>query len=260
MKKDYNSIKELNQYVAENIKVLPKETYQSIIDDFDLRFTHESTKIEGNTLSIAEVKTLLVDKVSIGGKDLRELYEVTNNEKAYRIIKSRLEEGAALDEELIKDVHQVVMENILEGGLYRSYNVRITGADFSPPDWTEVRTAMKWFMSDFETKKSDLNPIELASYVHAEFVRIHPFQDGNGRTARLLLNFMLMKAGYQPVIIEAKDRPIYYESLNNFAVTGNLESFYEFILDKEKLILEDLQSEVCKVMKQQKIYRKQQKI
>lgn len=243
----YDEIKQLNDFVKENIDKLPKETYQSIVDDFDLRFTHESTKIEGNTLSIAEVKTLLVDKVSIGGKDLRELYEVTNNEKAYRLIKSRLEQGAALDEELIKDIHQVVMENILEGGLYRSYNVRITGADFTPPDWTEVRTAMKWFMADYDTKKPTFNPIELASYVHAEFVRIHPFQDGNGRTARLLLNFMLMKAGYQPVIIEAKDRPIYYESLNDYAAAGNLENFYSFILDKEKLILEDLKSEIDKV-------------
>ena len=170
----YDEIKQLNDFVSENIDKLPKETYQSIVDDFDLRFTHESTKIEGNTLSIAEVKTLLVDKVSIGGKHL----------------------SAELDEELIKDIHQVVMENIIEGGLYRSYNVRITGASFTPPDWTEVRTAMKWFMADFEAKKSDLNSIELASYVHAEFVRIHPFQDGNGRTARLLLNFMLMKAGW----------------------------------------------------------------
>lgn len=243
----YDEIKQLNEFVAENIDKLPKETYQSIVDDFDLRFTHESTKIEGNTLSIAEVKTLLVDKISIGGKDLRELYEVTNNQKAYKLIKSRLEEGAELDEELIKDIHQVVMENIIEGGLYRSYNVRITGASFTPPDWTEVRTAMKWFMADFEAKKSDLNSIELASYVHAEFVRIHPFQDGNGRTARLLLNFMLMKAGYQPVIIEAKDRPIYYESLNDYAVTGNLESFYSLVLDKEKIILEDLKSEIDKV-------------
>ena len=249
----YDEIRKLNDFVKENIDKLPKETYQSIVDDFDLRFTHESTKIEGNTLSIAEVKTLLVDKVSIGGKDLRELYEVTNNQKAYRLIKSRLEQGAALDEELIKDVHQVVMENIIEGGLYRSYNVRITGADFTPPDWTEVRTAMKWFMADFESKKFDLNPIELAAFIHAEFVRIHPFQDGNGRTARLLLNFMLMKAGYQPVIVEAKDRPIYYESLNEYAVTDNLDSFYSFILDKEKIVLEDLKSEVLKVMKQQKI-------
>lgn len=243
----YDEIKQLNDFVKENIDKLPKETYQSIIDDFDLRFTHESTKIEGNTLSIAEVKTLLVDKISIGGKDLRELYEVTNNEKAFRLIKSRLEEGAALNEELIKDIHQVVMENILEGGLYRNYNVRITGAGFTPPDWTEVRNNMKWFMVDFEAIKSNLDPIELASFVHAEFVRIHPFQDGNGRTARLLLNFMLMKAGFQPVIIEAKDRPIYYESLNEYAVADNLESFYSFVLDKEKLILEDLKSEIDKV-------------
>ena len=245
----YDEIRKINEFVAENIDKLPKETYQSIVDDFDLKFTHESTKIEGNTLSIAEVKTLLVDKVSIGGKELRELYEVTNNQKAYRFIKNRLEEGAALDEELIKDIHQVVMENILDGGLYRSYNVRITGAGFTPPDWTEVRNNMKWFIADFEAKKSDLDSIELAAFVHAEFVRIHPFQDGNGRTARLLLNFMLMKAGYQPVIIEAKDRPVYYESLNDYAVTGNLENFYNLVLDKEKNVLEDLKSEIYKVIK-----------
>ncbi|KGF04359.1 Fic family protein [Anaerococcus lactolyticus] len=247
MKKDYNSIKKLNQYVADNIKILPKETYQSIVDDFDLRFTHESTKIEGNTLSIAEVKTLLIDRVSIGGKDLRELYEVTNNEKAYKLIKNRLEQGAVLDEELIKDIHQVVMENIIEGGLYRSYNVRITGAGFTPPDWMEVRNNMKWFMADFEAKKSDLNPIELASYVHAEFVRIHPFQDGNGRTARLILNFILIKKGFQPVIIEAKDCPLYYKSMNDYSVKGDLESFYNIVMDKEKFALEDLKTEIDKV-------------
>ena len=108
---------------------------------------------------------------------------------------------------------------------------------------------MKWVIADFEAKKSDLNSIELAAFVHAEFVRIHPFQDGNGRTARLLLNFMLMKAGYQPVIIEAKDRPVYYESLNDYAVTGNLENFYNLVLDKEKNVLEDLKSEIYKVIK-----------
>lgn len=247
MKKDYNSIKKLNQYVADNIKILPKETYQSIVDYFDLRFTHESTKIEGNTLSIAEVKTLLIDRVSIGGKDLRELYEVTNNEKAYKLIKNRLEQGAVLDEELIKDIHQVVMENIIEGGLYRSYNVRITGAGFTPPDWMEVRNNMKWFMADFEAKKSDLNPIELASYVHAEFVRIHPFQDGNGRTARLILNFILIKKGFQPVIIEAKDCTLYYKSMNDYSVKGDLESFYNIVMDKEKFALEDLKTEIDKV-------------
>ena len=226
---------------------MPKETYQSIVDDFDLRFTHESTKIEGNTLSIAEVKTLLIDRVSIGGKDLRELYEVTNNEKAYKLIKNRLEQGAVLDEELIKDIHQVVMENIIEGGLYRSYNVRITGAGFTPPDWMEVRNNMKWFMADFEAKKSDLNPIELASYVHAEFVRIHPFQDGNGRTARLILNFILIKKGFQPVIIEAKDCTLYYKSMNDYSVKGDLESFYNIVMDKEKFALEDLKTEIDKV-------------
>lgn len=76
----FEKVSKLNDYVNDNIKYLPKETYKSMMEDFNVKFTHESTKIEGNTLSISEVKTILIDKLSIGGKELREIYEVTNNQ------------------------------------------------------------------------------------------------------------------------------------------------------------------------------------
>ncbi|MCW6700893.1 hypothetical protein NH288_02155 [Anaerococcus sp. NML200537] len=82
MKVTYRDLEKLKEYVNSNINSLPRQTYQSIVDDFEIKFTHESTKIEGNTLSISEVKTLLVDNISVGGKDLREIYEVINNQKA----------------------------------------------------------------------------------------------------------------------------------------------------------------------------------
>lgn len=245
----FEKVSKLNDYVNDNIKYLPKETYKSMMEDFNVKFTHESTKIEGNTLSISEVKTILIDKLSIGGKELREIYEVTNNQKANRYIHQMLAQGRELDEELIKDIHQIVMENIIDGGIYRRYNVRITGASFSPPDWTMVREDMKFFIMDYNTKTKVLNPIELASFVHAQFVKIHPFQDGNGRCARLLLNYVLMSRGFKALIIETSDRPRYYESLDKYAGTGELNDFNNLVIEKEYDILEDLKSEIDKAKK-----------
>lgn len=245
----FDQVKQLNDYVNDNIKYLPKETYKSMMEDFNIRFTHESTKIEGNTLSISEVKTILIDKLSIGGKELREIYEVTNNQKANRYIHQMLKQNRELDEELIKDIHQIVMENIIDDGIYRRYNVRITGASFSPADWTMVREDVKFFIMDYNTKTKVLNPIELASFVHAQFVKIHPFQDGNGRCARLLLNYVLMANGFKALIIEASDRPRYYESLDKYASTGDLDDFNKLVIEKEYDILEDLKSEIDKAKK-----------
>ncbi|MFR8505957.1 MAG: Fic family protein [Peptoniphilus sp.] len=214
-----------------DIKNISPSILEKIEEDIDLRFSHESTKIEGNTLSIYEVKTLLVDKTSIGGKDLREIYEVVNHKKAFDYIKSHLEED--LDEELIKDLHQILMDNIFSGGIYRNGNVRITGASFSPPSWEAVRQEMKNFIEDYKIKKENTHPVELAAWVHAEFIRIHPFQDGNGRSARLLLNFILMKRGYLPIVIEAKNRPAYYQALDNYGREGDLGLFLDMVRELE---------------------------
>lgn len=246
MKITYKDLEKLKEYVNSNISTLPRQTYQSIVDDFEIKFTHESTKIEGNTLSISEVKTLLVDNISVGGKDLREIYEVINNQKANKYISEEIKKGASLTEDLIKDIHQIVTENIIQGGLYRNHNVRITGASFRPPDWVEVRDNMKWLVDDFNHKKSKENPIEQAAFLHAEFVRIHPFPDGNGRCARLLLNFILETNGYKGIIINYTDRPRYYESFDKYATNNGLDDFYNLILEKEYEVLEDYKDEIDK--------------
>lgn len=152
MKVTYRDLEKLKEYVNSNINSLPSQTYQSIVDDFEIKFTHESTKIEGNTLSISEVKTLLVDNISVGGKDLREIYEVINNQKANKYIEGEIKKGANLTEDLIKDIYQIVTENIIQGSLTRNHNVRITGDSFRPPDWVGVRDNMKWLVGDFNEK------------------------------------------------------------------------------------------------------------
>ena len=111
--------------------------------------------------------------------------------------------------------------------------MRITGASFSPPSWEAVRQEMKNFIEDYKIKKENTHPVELAAWVHAEFIRIHPFQDGNGRSARLLLNFILMKRGYLPIVIEAKNRPAYYQALDNYGREGDLGLFLDMVRELE---------------------------
>ena len=95
-------------------------------------------------------------------------------------------------------------------------------------------------------KKSKENPIEQAAFLHAEFVRIHPFPDGNGRCARILLNFILEINGYKGIIINYTDSPRYYESLDKYATNKDLDDFYNLILEKEYEVLEDYKNEIDK--------------
>ena len=137
-----------------------------------------------------------------------------------------------LDENLIKDIHAIIMENIMVGGIYRSCDVAITGASHSPPSPNEIYSQIKYFYS--RLNRNDLNPIELAAWIHAEFVKIHPFTDGNGRTARLIMNYSLMSSGFLPININTDERIRYYESLDKYASENVLSSFADLVAELEE--------------------------
>ena len=213
-------------------------TLSSYEQDFELKFTHNSTAIEGNTLTLMETKVVLEDAISIGGKELREIYEVINHKKAYGYVKKCISENKPLTENIVKDLHAILTENIIIGGIYRNQEVRISGAGFTPPAGNEMYMQIKGFYEDLKTK-SDLNSIELAAWTHAEFVRIHPFIDGNGRTSRLLMNYQLLSQGFLPVSIAKEDRLNYYNTLEEFATKGNLEPFADFVAELEEQRLDE---------------------
>ena len=228
----------LAQQANRLLKKLPPEIIENYSQDFDIRYAHESTAIEGNTLTLREVALLIVDQISVGGKKLREIYEVTNHHKAFSYVRRLIEDGQELDEEILKNIHEIIMENIIPGGAYRAYPVRITGASFSPPDQYRLREEMKFFFMDLP-KKRKLHPLECAAWTHAEFVRIHPFVDGNGRTARMIINFEMMRQGFFPVAIKTADREKYYEALDVYATEGQLDSFIELLCHCEQETLLD---------------------
>lgn len=235
---NFERILEKKIQYEQNKSKIDSITLSSYEKDFELKFTHNSTAIEGNTLTLMETKVVLEDGISVGGKELREIYEVINHKKAYGYVKKCISENKPLTEEIVKDLHAILTENIIIGGIYRNQEVRISGAGFTPPSGNEMYLQIKGFYEDLKNR-SDLNPIEISAWTHAEFVRIHPFIDGNGRTSRLLMNYQLLLQGFLPVSIAKEDRLSYYNTLEEFAVTGNLKPFADFVAELEEQQLDE---------------------
>ena len=214
------------------------EALLSFDNSFDIEYAHNSTAIEGNTLTLIQTKTIIEDGLSVGGKELREIYEVANHAKAFSYVRKCVAEGRPLDENTVKDIHALLMENILIGGVYRNVEVRITGAGHRPPVPGEMYRQVKNFFADLPYK-TELNAIELAAWTHAEFVRIHPYADGNGRTSRMIMNYQLLSNGFLPVSVAKENRLEYFETLEAYAVNGDLVPFAEMIAGLEQQRLEE---------------------
>lgn len=213
-------------------KNIPERILEGFEAAFSIEYAHHSTALEGNTLSLIETKAVIEDRLSVGGKSLREIYEVDNHSRAFAFAKGKIAEGIPLNETLVKDMHEIIMDNIIQGGVYRSCDVAITGASHTPPPPNEMYRQIKYFYE--RLNRSDLNPIELAAWIHAEFVRIHPFPDGNGRTARLIMNYSLMSSGLLSVNISKDSRVKYYECLDKYASEDILAPFAELIAELEE--------------------------
>ncbi len=235
---DYDMLSQKKEQLAQLLSRLQKEALESFEKSFDVEYAHNSTAIEGNTLTLIQTKAILEDGLSVGGKTLREIYEVTNHAKAFAFVKKCVAEGKPLNEAITKEIHALLMENILVGGVYRSVEVRISGAGFRPPTPNEMFRQVKHFFAGLPYR-TDLNPIELAAWTHAEFVKIHPFVDGNGRTSRMLMNYQLMSAGFLPVSIAKENRLEYFDALEAYAVGGDLSPFAEMVSVLEEIRLDE---------------------
>lgn len=235
---DYDMLCQKREQLSLLCEQLPKEVLQSFDRSFEVEYTHNSTAIEGNTLSLIQTKAILEDGISVGGKALREIYEVVNHNKAFGFVKKCVTEGKALDETIIKEIHALLMENILTGGVYRNVEVRISGAKHKPPVPSEMYHQIKNFYADMPYKVKE-NAIEFAAWTHAEFVKIHPFVDGNGRTSRMIMNYQLLASGFLPVSIAKENRLEYFEALEAYAVEGDLNPFANMIAELEEQRLDE---------------------
>ena len=235
---NYNELlKKRDLFLSQKNKI-PEVAFESYENSFAIEYTHNSTAIEGNTLTLIQTKAILEDNLSVGGKSLREIYEIVNHKKSFDYVRKYISENKPLSESIVKDIHFMLMDNIITGGIYRNVGVRITGAKHKPPTPSEMYIQIKAFYAKLNDIQ-EMNAIELAAWTHAEFVKIHPFEDGNGRTSRLIMNYQLMINGFLPVSIAKEDRLAYFETLESYAVDGDLQPFAEMIADLESIQLDD---------------------
>jgi len=177
-----------------------------------IEYIYNSNAIEGNTLNLRETQLVLEEGITIGGKSLREHLEARNHPKAIEYVERIA--NRSLKEQDILALHQIIMKGIeTEAGKYRTTEVRIAGADFLPPPAYEIPFLIKGLIDWHNQNPDELRPIELASILHHKLVHTHPFHDGNGRVARLLMNLTLMRGGYPMAVILNVDRKKYYDAL-----------------------------------------------
>ena len=201
-------------------------------EDLILRWTYHSNAIEGNTLTLLETKVVL-EGITVGGKALREHFEAINHRNAIYYVEDIIKKEEPFSEWQIRNIHQLILKNIDDenAGRYRQQNVLISGATNTPPDYTLLNDKMAQFIDWYNTEADLIHPIARAAKVHADFVGIHPFIDGNGRTSRLLMNLELMKAGYPPCVITVENRLAYYEALDQWMASGQTEFFNQLVAD-----------------------------
>lgn len=207
-------------------------TQLAVVNDWlDVEYTYTSNWIEGNTLNRQETAMILEKGMTVAGKSLREHLEATNHLQAIHFIRSVVQKGHQyLTENTIKDIHKLILRGIDEkwAGVYRQIQVFIRGAAVEPPPPHEVPVRMRKLINWIQSIQ-EVHPVKVAADLHFRFVEIHPFLDGNGRTARLLTNLVLLGHGYPMMIIKTNEREAYIKAIEKGTLSGELNDFYEVI-------------------------------
>ena len=195
-----------------------------------MEWTYNTNAIEGNTLNLRETELVINRGITIGNKTIKEHFEAINHKAGIRYLYDFVKKKKELDEDVIFTLHKIILKNIddTEAGHYRKTNVMITGAIHIPPSAAKIQRSMNQFFEWYYLNKMKLSIAELAAWVHYKIVYIHPFADGNGRTARLLMNLILIQNGYPPAVILNVDRQKYYRVLKD-ADREKYSGFMDFI-------------------------------
>ncbi len=226
---DFSHIDSLKKDIDE-YRPFTKGLADSLQEKLIVEWTYNSNAIEGNTLTLSETKVVL-EGITIGGKSMVEHFEAVNHREAILFVEDLIHDKESLSEWSIRNIHALILKGIdnANAGKYRNENVVISGAKHVPPKHYEIENLMQKLMAEYQNKWKAFHPVVKATLLHGEFVKIHPFIDGNGRTSRLLLNFELMKNGYPPIIIKNEERARYYDVLDLAHTTMNYEPFIEFV-------------------------------
>jgi Fic family protein len=213
-----------------SLRPLAPAAVASLAAACDVEMVYASNSIEGNSLTLRETELVLSRGVTVAGKPLKDHVEAVNLSLAWQQVRELAAKGADLTEQDLLDLHRIVLTRVEDehAGRYRSAAVRIAGAKLVPPNPLKVPELMGEL---FASLTNIPEPLIRAATLHHGIARIHPFGDGNGRVARLAMNFILLAAGYPPVSVAPEDRAAYYAALEA-ADQGNFPAFLEFLTNQ----------------------------
>ena len=192
---------------------------------------YTSNAIEGNTLTRKETELVIDDGITSTSKHLQHYIEAVNHAKAFEKIITFLDEDKNINENFILNIHKIILTGLDDdnAGFYRNCRVRISGSTVIMPNPIKVPDLMTNFYN-WLSDNMDNEPIT-AILAHLKFVSIHPFVDGNGRCARLLMNTILLKFGFAPIVIRPTDRKKYLSVVENYQLKGNDKPYLTFMLN-----------------------------
>lgn len=225
------------------LRPLPEKSWASLTRLFaaeDVRFTWASNALEGNTLTLRETQRVLEDGATIAGKSLRDHLEAVNHAAAVRRMHDIAEHNELVTVHVMLELHGLLMRGIDDvwAGRIRNDAVAIAGTRYRPPNADLASAGLDESFARYAERKQREHPVLVAADLHYEIARLHPFFDGNGRTARLLMNAHLLQNHYPPLIIEPDRGGAYLDALDAGQDTGDAAAFRLFVADAMQLALE----------------------
>ena len=214
-----------------------------------VEYVHSSNALEGNTLTLGETETA-IRGMTVGGKTIQEIQEARNHPDAIRYMRQVAQRRTPITEEAIKQIHRLLLDKILDGpGEYRTGMITVPGANFTPPRSAEIPRLIRELVDWLDRNPWEYAPVEFAARFMHRLLVIHPFHDGNGRAARILMNLILLRNGYPTLTnISYRDRRQYLEALGE-ADLGNPEPLVNLIamsveeaLTKHLIAIEELEN------------------
>lgn len=226
-KKILNNIK--NNF-AKDLKAMPKSAKEKFIDNFMIKFTYETNKIEGSTLSLKETANLLEKGIS-PKKPIEDVKETEAHKKAFY---EMINQKKTLNLSTVLHWHKILFKESKPdiAGIIRKHNIGVAGSKTEFPFPAELEFLLKDFFRWYHKNKNKLNPVELAALVHLKFVSIHPFSDGNGRISRLIMNFVLHDKKYPMLNIHYVNRDSYYNALERSQVDKKDHIFVQYLVKR----------------------------
>lgn len=216
---DAETLQDLKESYKEWLKHTPPSIKNKLYEDFVIRFTYHTNAIEGNRLTLRQTALILKDKVIPSGVRAQDYNEAVNGKECLDFLKQCKGE---LNSTFLEKVNKILTKNtdVVYSGRIRFFDVQIHGSKHVPPKHQKVKSHLLNLFKWYNSNKNKLHPFELAALIHAKITWIHPFEDGNGRTARTVMNYILMKKGYPMFFIPYEKREKYYQALEK-ADKGN---------------------------------------